>query len=259
KHFSAEIRARGDDHGEGHHEAQRRRGLQPAGVVTTAFVGDVLGDIGYGAAIFAPQAEALNHPQPEQDERGGETDLLVGRDQPNAPRAKTHSGQRNEERVFAADPVAHPSEQECSQRADQESRCEQRDPAQQRRDRMALFEELDRQDRGQAAENVEVIPFDDVSHRRGDDHAPEIPWDLNRACSSHSHLSSPYCLALSLHSSSLRGRRMYWTAPQRMRPHPSQLFTNSSRPYCNGPSLDPRPPRAGSETMKKGIIAGGAT
>src|ERR1700756_2412199 len=62
---------------------------------------------------------------------------------------------------------------------------------------MALFEELDRQDRGQAAENVEVIPFDDVSHRRGDDHAPEILGDSNRACSSHSHLSSPYCLALS--------------------------------------------------------------
>jgi hypothetical protein len=27
-------------------------------------------------------------------------------------------------------------------------------------------------------------------------------------------------------ASSLRGTRMYWTAPQRMRPHPSQLFSN---------------------------------
>src|SRR5262249_56009620 len=40
----------------------------------------------------------------------------------------------------------------------------------------------------------------DVSHRRGDDHASEIPGDFKGACShSHSHLSSPYCLALSLH------------------------------------------------------------
>ena len=43
---------------------------------------------------------------------------------------------------------------------------------------MDLFEELDRQDRGQAAEDIEVIPLDDVSHRRGDDHAPEVLRDL---------------------------------------------------------------------------------
>src|SRR5262249_49437902 len=92
------------------------------------------------------------------------------------------------ERVFAADPVAQPSEQERSQWADQESGGEQRDRAQQGRDRVSLLEEFDRQHGGQAPEDIEVIPFDDVSYRRSDDHGPEILWDLSGTCShSHSH------------------------------------------------------------------------
>src|SRR5207244_10648566 len=89
-----------------------------------------------------------------------------------------------EERVLAAHPVAHPSEQECAKRTDQESGGEQRNRAQQGRNRVALFEELDRQDRGQAPENIEVIPLDDVSHCRGDDHAPEVLGDLCHGCPS---------------------------------------------------------------------------
>ena len=89
-----------------------------------------------------------------------------------------HSGQCKEERILAADAVAHPSEQECPQRTDQESGGEQRNRAQQSRNRMGLFKELDRQDRGQAAEDIEVIPLDDVSHGCGDDHAPEVLRNL---------------------------------------------------------------------------------
>src|SRR5262249_61353529 len=44
---------------------------------------------------------------------------------------------------------------------------------------LARIKKFDRQDRGQAAENIEVIPLDDVSHRRGDDPAPEILRDFN--------------------------------------------------------------------------------
>jgi hypothetical protein len=49
------------------------------------------------------------------------------------------------------------------QGADQESGGEQRNRAQQSRDRVGFFEELDRQDRSQAPEDIEVVPFDDVS------------------------------------------------------------------------------------------------
>jgi hypothetical protein len=86
-------------------------------------------------------------------------------------------GQRDEEGVFAADPIAHPAEHEGAQRPDQEAGREQCDGAQQRRNRMRLFEEFHRQDRGEAAENVEnveVVPLDDVAPRRGGDHASKV-------------------------------------------------------------------------------------
>src|SRR6185437_10629556 len=74
---------------------------------------------------------------------------------------------------------AHPAEKECTQWTDQESCGEERNGAQQSCDGVGLFKELDRQDCSQAAEDVEVIPFDDVSNRRGDNHAAEISRDFD--------------------------------------------------------------------------------
>jgi len=161
----------------------------------------MLGDIGDGTAVLAAQAQALDHPQAEQDERGGQTDRLVGRNQSDRPRAYPHSAERNEERVFAAHLVAHPSEQECPQWTDQESGGEQRDRAQQGRNRVALFEELDRQDRSQAPENIEVVPLDDVSYRRGDDHGPKVLRNLSH-------------VPLLFKASSLRGAKVARDRPQ---------------------------------------------
>src|SRR5262249_29790793 len=156
-----------------------RRSLQPTGVEAAPLIRDVLGDVRDGAAILAAQAQALNHPQTEQEERGGYADLIEGGDQPDHPGADTHSAQRDEKRVLPPYSVAQPSEQERAQRTDQESGGEERDRTQQSRDRVRLLEEFDRQHGGQAPEDIEVIPFDDVSHRRGNNHAPEILRDLH--------------------------------------------------------------------------------
>src|SRR5262249_44541572 len=78
-------------------------------------------------------------------------------------------------RVLASDLVAQPSEQKCSQWTDQESGREKCDRAQQRRNRVALLEEFDSEDRGQAAEDIEVIPFDDIANGGGNDHASKVP------------------------------------------------------------------------------------
>jgi hypothetical protein len=51
---------------------------------------------------------------------------------------------------------------------------------------VAFLEELDRQDRGQAAEYVEVIPLDDVTARCGGNYASEI-----RRNTSNSHIVLP--------------------------------------------------------------------
>jgi hypothetical protein len=99
--------------------------------------------------------------------------------------AERHARERHQEGVFAADAVAHPAEQKSAQWTDQETGGEQRNGAEQRRHRVAFFEELDRQDRGQASENVEVIPLDDVTARRSGNHASEVRWNAS------SHLFPP--------------------------------------------------------------------
>jgi hypothetical protein len=104
----------------------------------------MLGDVGDGAAVFAAQAETLDHAQQEQGDRGGDSDLVEGWDQTDHPGAEAHSGERDEEGVLAPHPVSQPSEQERSQRTDQEARREQGDGAQEGSDRVRLLEEFDR-------------------------------------------------------------------------------------------------------------------
>ena len=186
----AEVGAGRDDDDERQHDAEGRRGLQPAGIVTALVFRHVLGDISDGAAVRAAQAEPLDHAQAEQDDRGAQTDLLEGRDQSDRAGAESHADERQNEGVLAADAVSHPAEHERPQRTDQEAGGEQRDRAEQSGDGVALIEELDRQDRGQAAENIEIIPFDDVASRRGCDDASEVCWNTG---SGHG-VSSPCCL-----------------------------------------------------------------
>src|SRR5450759_1658998 len=111
--------------------------------------------------------------------------MFVGRNQPDRPGAECHADQRHDEGILAADPVSQPAEHKCPQWPDQEPGGEQRDRAEQGGDGVALFEELDRQDRGQAPENIEIIPFDNVSARRGGDDASEVRWNARRCCCSH--------------------------------------------------------------------------
>jgi len=105
------------------------------------------------------------------------TDLIEGRNEADRAGAQCHTRERHQEGVFAADAVAHPAEYEGAERTDQKARSEQRDRAKQCRDRVTLFEELDRQDRGQTPEYVEVIPLDDVASRRSGDHSSEVWWN----------------------------------------------------------------------------------
>src|SRR5262249_58900794 len=99
---------------------------------------------------------------------------------------ETHAAECNKEGVFAADAIAQPSEQERAKGADQKTRSEERNRAQERCDRMCLLEELHRQHRGQAAEDVKVIPLDDIPHGGSPDHLTEILWNPRIG-----HLSPP--------------------------------------------------------------------
>src|SRR5262249_6011592 len=79
-------------------------GRQPAGEKAAARAGEVPGHVGNGAAVFAAQAQTLNHPQSEEEERSGQADRLVGWDQADHAGTDAHAGERDEERVLAAHP-----------------------------------------------------------------------------------------------------------------------------------------------------------
>src|SRR5262249_41197637 len=108
------------------------------------------------------------------------------------------------------------------------------------------LEELDRQDRGQAAEDVEVIPFDDVSHRRGDEHGPEILWDFN------SHIVLLRIARLYRFIASRHGDAP--DAPQRNASSPFATVLELKLTVLQRPSLDPVP--CGSERTKKVSLRG---
>src|SRR5207248_9269727 len=82
--------------------------------------------------------------------------------------------QRDEEGVLAADEVADATEHERAEGAYQESGGERPDRLDERAAGGARREELHRQQRGQAAEDVEVVPLDHVPDCCGDHDAPQI-------------------------------------------------------------------------------------
>ena len=101
------------------------------------------------------------------------------------------------------DLVPVPAEDDRPEWPEQESDGKDGDGIQERRDRMVLSEEMRRQNRRQAPENVEVVPLDCRPDRRGADHegqiAPIVIERTHRALSlpEHSTLSPP-CRRLTL-------------------------------------------------------------
>ena len=67
--FLAEPGADSDHHQQRREQAQRRGGLDEAGVQPALPLGRMLGDIGRGPAIFAAEREALEQPQRHQRDR----------------------------------------------------------------------------------------------------------------------------------------------------------------------------------------------
>src|SRR5262245_15483006 len=173
--FDAEPGSDADDRGQRNDDAEGGRRLQPSRVVPTVLVIDVLGHVRDRAAVLATQAEALDQTEDEQDDRGGQPDHLIGRHEADERSREPHAAQRDEKGVLAADLVTEPAEEERPQRPDQEADRENRYRAQEGRDGVTLLEELDGENRRQTAEDIEVVPLDDVSNSRRDDDAAELP------------------------------------------------------------------------------------
>src|SRR5207244_12299028 len=128
----------------------------------------------YGPALCSSEAEALDQAECEEDERRGQSDRGVAGNKADEGRPHAHAGQRDDEGVFPAHLIAEPAEEERPQRAYQEADREDRYGAEEGRHRVALLEKLDREDRGEAAEDVKVVPLDDVADGCGDDDSAEF-------------------------------------------------------------------------------------
>src|SRR5213595_3809158 len=122
-----------------------------------------LGDVGDGAAVLTAEAEALDQAEGEEDEGRRESDRGVAGNKADEGSPHAHAGQGDDEGILPAHLIAEPAEEERPQRPDQEADREDRHGAEEGRDRVAFLEKLDRKDRGQASEDVEVVPLDDVA------------------------------------------------------------------------------------------------
>src|ERR1051325_7962924 len=85
---------------------------------------------------------------------------------------------------------------------------------------MCLVEELDRQNRRQAAENIEVVPLDGIADRGGNDHGPEILRDLD--C--HGYAPLPSWLSASAGAAMLTSNLPKRKRPSRLTQFPNALY-----------------------------------
>ncbi|MNP12563.1 hypothetical protein D3C76_1047980 [compost metagenome] len=150
-------------------QAQGRGGLNPAGVEAALADGRVLGDVGRGAAVFTAQGQALEHAQHHQDDRRGDADAGVGRQQPDTERRQAHEDDGGEEGVFAPDHVPQPAEHQRAERPDDEAGGEGHQRKDERRGVVDPGEKLLADHRREGAIEEKVVPLEDCPEGRGKD------------------------------------------------------------------------------------------
>lgn len=120
----AEDPATAEDHEQRQEETERHRRLDPARVQPALAVGRMLRDIRRRAAVLTAEREPLKKPEHDQCDRRRDTDRRVARQHADEGRRGAHDDDRHEERVFAADQIAEPTEQQRTERANEKSRGE---------------------------------------------------------------------------------------------------------------------------------------
>ena len=148
----------------------REAGIQPAFVLGGVFVGHR-----HRPAPLAAEPDALQHAQQQQQDRRGDADLLIGRQQTDQHRGDAHDHQRHHQHVLAADAVAEMAEDHAAERtgekADREGGVGEQD-----RDQRILGREIQlvEDDAGDGAIKEEVVPLDGGADQAGGDDAPQI-------------------------------------------------------------------------------------
>ena len=170
KHLGAHGVLHDQNDDERHEQSERRRDLDEARVEAAPLVGHVFRDVHGRAAVLAAEREALQHANHEERDRRRDPDRPIGRQEADDRRRAAHDEERDEKRVLAADEIADPPEEQRPERPDDEPDRKRRQVRDERDRVVARRIEQRRDDRGQTAEDVEVVPLDHRPHgRRGDD------------------------------------------------------------------------------------------
>ena len=144
-------------------------------------VGCELGEIACAAAVFAACRKTLQAAEKQQQQRGGDTDRVVGRQEAHRQCRTRHQQDHDGEHLLAADPVAERTEDESAEWSHHECGGEDREGVQQCGRVVACREEVRGDEGGEEAVDGEVVPLDGVADRRTAD-------DLAKGgCAAHPH------------------------------------------------------------------------
>ncbi|MCY1539084.1 hypothetical protein D9M68_746530 [compost metagenome] len=155
--------------------------------------------VGRRAAVLAAQGQALQQAQGDQDDRRRNADDCVAGQQAHHGGGDAHDHDGDEEGVLAPDHVAQPAEHYGAEGAYGEARGEGEQGEDEGSGLVDAGEEVLRDDRGEGAVEVEVIPLEHGAQGRGEDDLALLPGypavgRAARGCIVDcSHESSPSC------------------------------------------------------------------
>ena len=157
-------------HTGGEQVAQRHAGLRPRGPEAALRVVAVLGGHQDGATPLATHREALHQAAGQQQERRGDADGGVRRQQADGEGRGAHEEERRDEHLLAPDLVTEVAEDDAAEGAGDEAERVGAEGQQGRGGGLALGEEQRAEDerRGGAVEE-EVVPLDGGADQRGED------------------------------------------------------------------------------------------
>ena len=169
----AHYRAHDEDHGQRHEESERCRSLNEAGVKSAATVRCVLGDVHRRASVLSTKRKALEQTQDDEDDWCSQPDFRITWQESDGRRRAAHYQQGREKREFSSDEVADTAEHQRTERSNRKSDSESRQGLKEGSGWAATRKKLRRYDRGQASENIEVVPLDHRADRRCGNHLPD--------------------------------------------------------------------------------------
>ncbi|MNX79778.1 hypothetical protein D3C86_1114200 [compost metagenome] len=137
----------------------------------------MFGHVGRCAAVLTAQRQALQQAQADQNDRRGDADARIAGQQTHHGRGNTHDHDGDEERVFAPDHVAQPTEHDGAEGPYGEA-CGEGEQGEDEGGRLVdAGEEVLGDDRREGAVQVEVIPFEHGAQGRGENDLALLPGE----------------------------------------------------------------------------------